>query len=273
LRYLTFQSFYFLFAAVVIGLSACAKPAENASTKPAPTPSSTSPAAASVQTVTIDSADGVKLAGSFYASTKANSPAVLLLHQWQSDRHSYDDFAKGLNEKGFNVLSIDGRGFGESITKGEGTTVKAGRTDADVKAMLGDVDAAVQFLAKQNSVDPSKIGVAGASYGSSLAIIYSADHSNVAAVALLSPGLDYFGNMPIEEPLKKYYGTGRPLFIAAAKDDPESDASVTKIIAEGLPQDYPAVLFRPEKGGHGTALLKVGLADELEKFFTTNLKK
>src|SRR5690349_13127739 len=56
---------------------------------------------ASSQTVTIDSSDGVKIVGSFFESAKANSPAVLLLHQWQSDRHSYDDLAKRLQAKGF----------------------------------------------------------------------------------------------------------------------------------------------------------------------------
>src|SRR5437773_1684089 len=77
--------------------------------------SATPIAVGALQTVTIDSPDGLKLVGSFIASEKPNSPALLLLHQWQSDRHSYDDFAKRMQAKGFNVLSIDGRGFGESV--------------------------------------------------------------------------------------------------------------------------------------------------------------
>src|ERR1044072_3990955 len=121
------------------------------------------------QNVTINSPDGVVLVGTFLAASKPNSPALLLLHQWQSDRHSYDDFAKNMQVDGFNVLAIDGRGFGESTKKTDGTTVAAGRTDADVKAMLGDVGAALDFLAKQNTVDRARIGIVGASYGSSLA--------------------------------------------------------------------------------------------------------
>ena len=96
--------------------------------------------AATSQTVTVDSPDGVKIVGSLFESAKPNSPAVLLLHQWQSDRHSYDDFAKRLQAKGFTVLSIDGRGFGDSTKKADGTAVTAGRSDVDVKAMLGDVE-------------------------------------------------------------------------------------------------------------------------------------
>jgi len=218
--------------------------------------------------VTIDSPDGVKIIGTYLPASTPNSPAVLLLHQWQSDRHSYDEFAKKMQEKGLAVLSIDGRGFGESTRKADGSTVAPGRTDADVKAMLGDVDAGFNYLAKQKNVDGSKIGITGASYGSSLALIYAADHPNVAAVALLSPGLDYFGNMPTEPAVKKY--GDRPLFLVAANDDAESAGAVKKLGGQGN-QNYQTKIY--DKGGHGTALFKVGLADELEKFLSASLQK
>src|SRR5437588_9381320 len=90
------------------------------------------------QRVTINSTDGVALVGSLFGSDKPSSPALLLLHQWESDRHSWDDFAKQLQNDGFVVLSIDGRGFGESKKKADGSTIAEGRTEADVKGMLGD---------------------------------------------------------------------------------------------------------------------------------------
>src|SRR6476619_3534913 len=68
----------------------------------------------SEQKVTINSPDGVRLVGTFYPAGNPHAKALLLLHQWQSDRHSYDDFAKQMQGKGFAILSIDGRGFGES---------------------------------------------------------------------------------------------------------------------------------------------------------------
>jgi dienelactone hydrolase len=227
--------------------------------------------AATSQTVTVDSPDGVKIVGSLFESAKPNSPAVLLLHQWQSDRHSYDDFAKRLQAKGFTVLSIDGRGFGDSTKKADGTVVTAGRSETDVKAMLGDVSAAFEFLLKQKNVDPSRVGIVGASYGSSLAIIYAADHPNVKAVALLSPGLNYFGNMPIE-PAVREYGPQRPLLLAAAKDDPESDDTVNSIVGH-MANDAKWEFLSFPSGGHGTALFKVGLGDSLEKFLVEQLQK
>ena len=181
--------------------------------------------------VTINSPDGVKLVGTIFRSEKPNSPAVLLLHQWQSDRHSYDDFAKRMQGKGFAILSIDGRGFGESTRAADGMKVPPERTDTAVKAMLGDVGAAFEFLSKQANVDPSRVGIVGASYGSSLAILYAADNPKVKAVALLSPGLNYFGNMQTEPAVKKY--GDRPLLLVAANDDKESADSVNKLKAAG----------------------------------------
>ena len=218
----------------------------------------------SAQTVSINSPDGVTLVGSLYNSDKPNSPALLLLHQWESDRHSWDDFAKQLQSDGFVVLTIDGRGFGESNRKTDGSTVAEGRGEADVKGMLGDVDAAFGFLSKQKSVDPNRIGIIGASYGSSLALIYAADHTNVAAIALLSPGLNYFGNMQTEPAMTNY--KDRPAFLAAAKDDPESFNTVTRL-EELTSAPNRAMAVSVDKGGHGTALLKVdGVRKPLETF-------
>jgi dienelactone hydrolase len=225
------------------------------------------------QTVTVNSPDGVNLVGSFFESAKPNSPALLMLHEWQSDRHSFDDFAKRMQAKGFNVLSIDGRGFGESTKTSDGKPVTAGRTDADVKGMLGDLGAAFDYLAKQKNVDPNHIGIVGASYGSSLALIYAADNPRVAALALLSPGLNYFGNMQTEPAAEKY--GKRPMFLIAAEDDKESADAVRNLAAVNNNGMYGMLVY--PSGGHGTALFKLTfpnherpeLAESLEWFFTS----
>jgi dienelactone hydrolase len=218
----------------------------------------------STQTVSINSPDGVVLVGTFLTANKPNSPALLLLHQWESDRHSWDDFARRLQDDGFNVLAIDGRGFGESIKRADGTSVAEGRTEADVKAMLGDVGASFDFLSRQKDVDPDRVGIIGASYGSSLALMFAAENPKVAAVALLSPGLNYFGNMQTEPAITNY--RSRPVFLAAAKDDPESFNAVTRLKVLTSEPDR-AMAVSVVKGGHGTALLKVdGVRKPLETF-------
>ncbi|MEO7538503.1 MAG: alpha/beta fold hydrolase [Pyrinomonadaceae bacterium] len=217
----------------------------------------------------IEAPDRVVIVGSFYEPNKPDSPAVLLLHQWQSDRHSYDEFAKRLKESGFGVLSIDGRGFGESTRKTDGTEIGPERTDVAVKSMLADVNAAFDLLTKQKNVDPKRVGIVGASYGSSLALMYAAGNPQVAAVALLSPGLNYFGSMKTEPAIRKY--GDRPLLMVAAGDDLESATAVTKLKAAVNNDKYETTVY--EQGGHGTGLFvaKVGLDDQLVSFLTKNL--
>lgn len=259
-------------------LAACGAPANNNATNRTSTNATpvaaVTPSSAAEAPVTIEPADGVRLVGTLFATDKANSPALLLLHQWQSDRHSYDEFARRMQRQGFTVLSLDGRGFGESTKKADGTTVAPGRTDADVKAMLGDVDSAITFLSKQQNVDPTRIAIVGASYGSSLAIIYAAGNPTIAAVALLSPGLDYFGNMPTKPAVDKF--GDRDLFMAAAKEDAESAKAVEGLTTGSSKHETMTV---PAGSYHGTDLFKYRdetngpaiVEDALESFLMTRL--
>jgi dienelactone hydrolase len=225
----------------------------------------------SPQNIKFESAGKVEIVGTFYESPKTESPAVLLLHQFGSDRQSFDEFAKRLQKKGFGVLAIDGRGFGESVKTTDGKTVAAERTDEAVKGMKADVSNAFDLLVKQKNVDPLKIGIVGASYGSSLALIYGSQDKIVKAVALLSPGLNYFGNMPTESAIKKY--GDRPLLLVAAADDKEPAEAVKQLKSAGANDKYETKIF--EKGGHGTNIFdaNVGLQDLLEQFLTKSLAK
>lgn len=261
----------------VLSAFGCAKPAPNTniatpSVTPlanqniakTPTPSDPTP-----RTVSIDSADGVKIAGTLFPAAGQSSPAVLMLHQWESDRHSYDDLAKRFQAKGFAVLTIDGRGFGESVKAADGSAIAPARSDDAVAGMKADVDAAFEFLSKQDNVSPTRIGIIGASYGSSLALLYAAESEKVKAVALLSPGLNYFGNLPTEPAIRKY--GNRALLMAAGDDDKESAGAVKKLKEAGASDRHEVKVY--PKGGHGTTLFgaKVGLEDLLEEFFTRSL--
>ena len=56
------------------------------------------------QTVSFDAPDSVKIRGTFYAAAQENSPAVLMLHQFGSNRASYKDLAaqfQGGRHRGF----------------------------------------------------------------------------------------------------------------------------------------------------------------------------
>ncbi|MBS1768887.1 MAG: alpha/beta fold hydrolase [Acidobacteria bacterium] len=269
---------------LAVFLAACGSPAANNSTannttsNAAPSPSVVPEFQAKAETVTIDTPDGVKLVGSFYKSQGPNAPALLLMHQWTANRHTYDEFAERMNQNGYAVLSFDGRGFGESNKKADGTEVKVDLDKGiDPKLLLADANAAVEFLSKQQNVDANKIGIIGASYGSSVAIMYAADHPNIAAVVLLSPGVNYFDNLPTI-PAIKNYGT-RPILLVAAKDDKDSAEAVEKLMEDSENPNAEATVY-PD-GGHGTAIFarkdpdnKAAhpLTDLMQKFLDKALK-
>src|SRR5581483_6469173 len=71
---------------------------------------------AEAEAVRFDSADGVRLRGTYYAAGKPRSPCVLLLHALGKDsRHSaWKTLAGALQKKGYAVLAFDFRGHGES---------------------------------------------------------------------------------------------------------------------------------------------------------------
>ena len=99
--------------------------------------------------------DGVVLKGTYFAAAKPG-PGVLLFHQSNRTRTSWDDVARQLAAAGINTLAVDSRAHGES-----GGTVE----DASQKK-LADLETGFQFLISQPGVQRDVIGLAGAgSYG------------------------------------------------------------------------------------------------------------
>src|SRR4029077_5880647 len=124
---------------------------------PHPQPSQLPPA---VRVVDLEASDGTLLKASYFAAAKPG-PGVVLLHQFNRTRDSWDGVARQLAAAGINTLTLDMRGFGES-----GGTPNAKLTDAErakVRAMRpGDVDKAFQYLVSQPGVKRDVIGVGGA---------------------------------------------------------------------------------------------------------------
>jgi hypothetical protein len=88
------------------------------------------PSAARV--IDLKASDGTVLKASYFAAAKAG-PGVLLLHQSNRTRASWDGVARQLATAGINTLTLDMRGFGES-----GGTPSTKLTDAErskVRAM------------------------------------------------------------------------------------------------------------------------------------------
>ena len=122
------------------------------------------------ETVTLSTADGVRLAGWYVPST--NRAAVVLLHGAGSTRSDVLDEAVVLASHGVGVLMIDARGHGDS----GGRAMDFGwHGDADIAAATG-------YLAVRPDVDRERIGVVGMSMGGEQAIGASASNPLIRAV-------------------------------------------------------------------------------------------
>jgi pimeloyl-ACP methyl ester carboxylesterase len=108
--------------------------------------------------VDLKASDGTILRASYFAAAKPG-PGVLLLHQGNRTRQSWDDLAGQLAAAGINTLTLDMRGFGESGGKHQ----KWPREDTPVKKIWADdIDAAWKYLTSQPGVNGNVIGLGGA---------------------------------------------------------------------------------------------------------------
>jgi dienelactone hydrolase len=80
-----------------------------------------------------------------------------------------------------------------------------------------DVQAAVAWLAARSDVRPGAIGIVGASFGGTAAVLAAGEVTAVKAVAVLSPAADYRG-VRLDGGLRKY--GARPLLLVASTEDP-----------------------------------------------------
>ena len=196
----------------------------------------------------LTTSDNKNIAFTFFEGPK-NGPGAILLHQLSRDRHDYDAFAPKLVDAGYNVISIDVRGHGES--SGDWNLFSAN----DFRQIGLDIAAAKEHLGKQG-VDTSRILLIGASFTANAVINYAADDRDVKAVISLSPGLDYRGI----KPQNGIPNVPKNTLLVAAEDDDYSVQSVRQLNSmntETQTKIYPS-------GGHGYALFaQTTLSDDI----------
>ena len=150
----------------------------------------TSPLAAqsppAARTIDLKSPDGIALKASYVPAGRPG-PALLLLHACNRDRSSWTDLATAAAARGFHVLALDYRGYGQSGgTKSDDPQQQRWIADRE---WPGDIDAAYAWLMSQPGVDKARVGAAGASCGVDQAVQLARRHPEVRTVVLLSGGL------------------------------------------------------------------------------------
>jgi dienelactone hydrolase len=199
-------------------------------------------AIAGSQKVTIRTDDGLSLAATWYEPA-TRAPAVILVHMLHKSRRDWEAVATHLAAEGIGALALDLRGHGES----SGTAPEG--EPADYSVLVRDVTAARHYLSSRSDVQPSRIGIAGASIGANLAVLVAAADPAIASIALLSPSSDYRG-LRIDAPMKKY--ATRPALLIASDEDAYACRSVKDLQKAGTGTRQVLIL---NHAGHGTVML------------------
>jgi dienelactone hydrolase len=283
------QTRIFLLLTVLIFTPAAIRQATtNAAATKAPQaqPSQLPPA---VRVVDLKASDGTLLKASYFAAAKPG-PGVLLLHQFNRTRDSWDGVARQLAAAGINTLTLDMRGFGES-----GGTPNTKLTDAErakVRAMRpGDVDKAFQYLVSQPGVTRDVVGVGGAGeFGVGRSVeVARQDSAEVKSLVLLSGETLQDGLLFLRQ------ASQLPGLFVVADDDEypptveamewlyiNSSSPGKKFVHYSAAHDAPWLWYEgpevgkaPANGGHGTDMFKVHpeLPGIIVDWFVTTLIK
>jgi len=144
--------------------------------------------------------EGVRLHGEMFtpkARAGQKLPTILMAHGWGGTASSFRRDAEQLTRAGFQVLTFDYRGWGESDSRlilvgKEPQPLPAGRRfTAQVEAVRGYVDPweqaedwfnALNWASGEPTVDADRIGVRGSSYSGGLVLFVAARDPRVKAL-------------------------------------------------------------------------------------------
>jgi dienelactone hydrolase len=219
--------------------------------------------------VDVKSGDGTILKGTYFAAAKPG-PGVLLFHQSNRTRKSWDELAAQLTAVGIHVLTVDSRAHGESGGKYDN---EANRAAYWKTWWPSDLDAAFQYLSSQPGVNREAIGAGGAgNLGVESAVETARRHpAQVKSLVLLSgetvrSGMEFLHQAtqlpqlyvmddndeypPTQEEMKLLYIT--------------ASSPIKKLVHYSQAEDAPWLWYEtfldsgkvPAKGGHGTDMFK-----------------
>lgn len=194
--------------------------------------------AKNIEKISFRTEDGFAIRADFL---KGGKNAVVLLHQFNSDRHSYDNLAKKLNDNNFTVIALDLRGHGESLDQNGIKRPHSGFTEKDFVAMTNDLKAAKRYLELQ---DFTLYAAIGSSIGANTCARYAAIDQSIEKIVLLSPGLNFKG---IETEGPALDVKARTLIVAS--DDDQYSYSSGKTLQGLIPNSEFVAMHN---AGHGT---------------------
>lgn len=206
--------------------------------------------ASAQQDVEFRAADGVRVFGTFYETSK-DKPIILLFHQADSNRAEYAEIAPELVAMGFNALAIDQRSGG-SLFGADNQTKENFDGTAGYRETFPDLEAALAWATHEGY---ETILVWGSSYSAALVFLLAAAHPEVDGILSFSPG-EYLGDTHSVKDAAAQVTV--PVFITSSKFEAEETKTILDVVASS-----DKVQFVPEGfGDHGSSALQSKVKDE-----------
>lgn len=125
--------------------------------------------------------DGQSLAASYFMHTSPEKRGVVLFcHELNGNRFGISPYIDAIRQAGFDLLSFDFRGHGESLSAGCSPTPRVTQDD------LNDVEAAIDTIIERNG-SAVRIAVLGMGKGATVALCAAGRDSRVTSVVLDGP--------------------------------------------------------------------------------------
>lgn len=231
-------------------------------------------------TVNLKSDDGTLLKATYFPAAKPG-PGVLLFHQSNRTRTSWDDVARQLAAAGINTLAVDSRAHGES----------GGTREEAVQKTPADMETFFQFLISQPGVQRDLIGLGGAGWLGVLNAVETArlHPANIKSLVMMSgetlrPGIEFLhesSQLPelfVVADTDEYPPTVEAMLWLYAR----ASSPMRKLIHYSAAQEAPWLWYEtsdpskvPDTGSHGTDLFKTrpDLPGIIVQWFVTTLIK
>ena len=130
--------------------------------------------------VSFDTADGLRLAGSYLPATAARRKGIVIFcHELRGDQTTALAFTSGLRDAGFDVLAFDFRNHGESAPNGMHRLLPWATVGE-----AADIQAAIDFCCRREGGGAGPIMLFGLSRGASAALCVAASDRRVRAAVL-----------------------------------------------------------------------------------------
>lgn len=187
--------------------------------------------------------DGTYIAARYYASPgKVEQRGAVLLHMFSSNQNAWNNLAAELQDRNFEVMTLDFRGHGDSDSE------ESALQEADYAQMVNDAAEAIEYLRDLNA--DMDIAVIGAGLGANVALQLADRDQTIAAAVLVSPQHNYRG-IKITKLNKSFT---RPVYFTVSRFDPISLAA-TEALYQDNPSTSKELRITEEAKGRGTKLL------------------